>query len=109
MTNAVAPLNAIPLAAPSGTEEQQCAKVYRLRKCTAAVQFDATGKGLIVVLPEGVELLLTGPSSLLKCFEVVCRNERYSMFQEDLLGPWSTPIKNGRSGAMRVRAVEACA
>jgi len=84
-------------------------QVYRIRKAFAVVQFDLAAKGRIVFLPDGAELRIIGPSCLSQCFEVVCNNQRYNIFQVDLLGPWSTPIKNGRSGAMRARAIGACA
>jgi hypothetical protein len=109
MTNAVASMTMIVLAAPAENGDAQAPEVYRLRKCFAVVQFDAGAKGRIVVLPEGAELRMAGPSALCKCFEVVCKNQRYNIFREDLLGPWSTPIKNSRSGSMRARAVGACA
>jgi hypothetical protein len=82
------------------------ASVYRLRKSFAVVHFEQPGKGRIVFLPEGAELHLAGPSLLSKCFEVVCDNLSYNIFAEDLFGAWSTPIKNGRSGAMRPRATQ---
>jgi len=109
MTNAVAALTTIVLAAPPENGIAQASQVYRLRKSFAVVQFATGPKGRIVFLPEGAELRVTGASALCKCFEVVSKDQHYNIFQEDLLGPWSTPIKNGRSRAKRARAAGACA
>jgi hypothetical protein len=110
MTNAATPLTTIPLATPTENEAAPPQRVYRLRKCFAVVQFDLESKGRIVFLPEGAELRMVGPSSrLCKGFEVVCKNELYNIFQADLLGPWSTPVKNSRRGAVRAKALGACA
>jgi hypothetical protein len=110
MTNSAAPLTTIPLAAPAENGETPPQRVYRLRKCFAVVEFDLEAKGRIVFLPEGAELRMVGPSSrLCKGFEVVCKNQLYNIFQADLLGPWSMPVKNSRRGPMHAKAVAACA
>jgi hypothetical protein len=70
----------------------QAQQWYRLRKCLAAVQFDRAQRGRIVFLPEGAELCVMGSSRLVGCLEVLCGRQRYSLFQVDLLGPWSTPV-----------------
>jgi hypothetical protein len=108
MTNTVA-LTTILLAAPTENGAAQATPAYRLRKSIAVVQFDLALKGRIVFLPEGAELRVVGPSSLCKCVEVVCKNQLYNIFEEDLLGPWSMVLKNGRSRSVRVKAVGACA
>jgi hypothetical protein len=107
MTNPVASLASIPLAAPAENREAQAPRVYRLMKPFAAVQFEAEKKGRIVFLPEGAEVRIAGPSVLCKGFEVVCENQRYNIFQEDLLGPWAIRVKN--RPIRPVRAVAACA
>jgi len=107
MTNPVASLATIPLAAPS--RDAQAPQMYRLGKSLAAVQFDLKAKGRIVFLPEGAELRVVGASCLYKCFEVACENRRYNIFQEDLLGPWAMPIKSSRTRSGRGRAMGACA
>ena len=110
MTNATAPSTTIPLAAPEQNGAAPAQRVYRLRKCFAVVQFDLEANGRIVVLPEGAELRVVGPSSCLcKGFEVVCKNQFYNIFQADLLGPWSMPVKNSRRGPVPAKAVAACA
>jgi hypothetical protein len=83
--------------------------VYRLRKCFAVVQFDLEAKGRIVFLPEGADLRVVGPSAVCKCVEVLCGSQRYNIFEEDLLGPWSMPVRSSRRGMVRIKAVGACA
>ena len=90
-------------------EGVQAPQIYRLRKSFAVVQFDAGAKGRIVVLEKGTELCFAGPSAMPKCFEVVCKDQRYNIFQVDLLGPWSDPAKPRRNGTMRARPVGVCA
>jgi hypothetical protein len=95
---------------PTELSEPSVARMYRLRKSFAAVQFDATGKGRIVFLPEGAELRLIGYSRLCECFEVTHESRLYNMFKVDLLGFWSTPIRPPASKALRaVTAARACA
>jgi hypothetical protein len=65
---------------------------YRIGKSFAAVHFDLPEKGRIVFLPEGAELCVVGTSRVSGCFEVRCQDRLYSLFIEDLLGPWSTPV-----------------
>jgi len=67
-------------------------RVYRLRKEFMAVQFERGGKGKIVLLPKGAELEIVGFSCLSECFEVLWKGRRCSVFEVDLLGPWSSPI-----------------
>lgn len=89
----------------AGKSETLPTGVYRLRKPFAAVHFDqADGKGRIVLLPEGAELRVTGPSSLRECFEVEFEDRFYSIFKVDLLGPRSSRIQ-----PLRAMAVRACA
>jgi hypothetical protein len=110
MTNTAAPLTTLPLAALTEKEAAPAQRVYRLRKRFAVVQFDLQAKGRIVFLPEGAELRLIGGSSrLCKGFEVVCKNEIYNIFQADLLGPWSMPLKNSRRAVPHAKAMGACA
>jgi|ERR1700722_7524867 hypothetical protein len=110
MTNAMAPLTTISLAAHAENGAAPTPRVYRLGKRFPVVQFDLEAKGRIVFLPEGAELHLIGPSSALsKGLEVVCKNELYNIFEADLLGPWSTPVKNSRRGVVHTKAVGACA
>ena len=73
--------------------EDQTARVYRIGKPLAAVQFDLAARGQIVFLPEGAELCVVGPSSLVGCFEVLCEERLYNIFKADLLGVWSVPIR----------------
>jgi hypothetical protein len=110
MTNAMAPLATIPLAALTERETAPAQRVYRLRKRFAVVQFGMESKGRIVFLPEGAEVRLIGPSSRLsQGLEVVCKNELYSIFQVDLSGPWSTPVKNSRRRVVAAKCLGACA
>jgi hypothetical protein len=67
-------------------------RMYRLGKPFVAVQFDLSGKGRLVLLPEGAELRVTGPSRLDECSEVTYENQLYSMFKSDLTGPCSDPV-----------------
>jgi hypothetical protein len=76
--------------------QDQAARVYRIGKPLAAVQFDLAAKGQIVFLQAGAELCVVGPSCLVGCFEVVCEERLYNIFKADLLGAWSVPIKPGR-------------
>ncbi len=82
----------------AGKSETLAKGTYRLRKAFAAVHFDqADGKGRIVILPEGAELRVTGPSSLRECYEVVFEDRCYSIFKVDLLGPRSSRIESLRT------------
>ena len=76
--------------------EDQAARVYRIGKPMAAVHFDRAAKGQIVFLPAGAELCVVGPSSLTGCFEVLCQERLYNLFQADLLGVWSVPVRASR-------------
>jgi len=108
MTSAVAALISVPIA-PAESDQAETPRVYRLRKSFASVRFEPSGKGRIVFLPEGADLRLVGPSRLCKCLEVVCDNQTYNIFEVDLLGPWSNPVRSSRRGIARVKAIEACA
>lgn len=96
-------------AAPREMGEADVPRIYRLRKSFAVVVFEATGRGRIAFLPEGAELRMAGPSAISKCVEVLCGNQRYHIFQQDLLGPWSIPVSSSRRGMVRVKAVRICA
>jgi hypothetical protein len=67
--------------------------VYRIEKPLAAVHFDLAAKGQIIFLPKGAELRVVGPSCVTGCFEVLCEERLYNIFEADLLGPWSVPRK----------------
>jgi hypothetical protein len=114
MTNAVVSLTTPALAAQFEDRQAPASQVYRMRdvyrirKGFAVVQFNSEAKGRIVFLPEGTELHLVGPSLLCKCFEVACKDQLYNIFQEDLLGPWSTPVRSRRGTAV-IEAVGVCA
>ena len=105
MTNAIA-LNTFLPAENCGAEAPP---VYRLAKSFAVVRFDSAGKGRIAFLPEGADVRLVGPSPLRQCLEVLWGDQICNIFQVDLLGPWSTPVRNNRRGAARVKATAACA
>jgi hypothetical protein len=109
MTNPVASLATIPLAALTENGDAQAPRVYRLMKPFAAVKFEAEEKGRIVFLPEGAEVRIVGPSAVCKCVEVVYDRQIYNIFQVDLLGPWSTPVRDSRRGMVRVKGIGACA
>jgi hypothetical protein len=109
MTNTLVRLPTITLHLAFENGQAEAPQTYRLRKSFAAVQFEETGKGRIVFLPEGAELRITACSRLDKCYEVVCKNQRYHIFQEDLTGPWSTPVRSGRNAPLRETAVGAYA
>jgi hypothetical protein len=109
MTNAVAPLTTIPLAAPLEMDEVEAPRVYRLRKSFAAVHFEPSGKGRIVFLPEGAVLQVVGPSRLAQCCEILRENQLYNMFEEDLLGPWSMRVKKRSVRPILAAVVAACA
>lgn len=68
-------------------------RVYRLKKQFMAVKFDRSGNGQLVLLPKGAELEIVGFSCLPECFEVVWKARRCSVFEVDLLGPWSSPAE----------------
>lgn len=108
MTNAAAP-SATTLFYADERRESAATRIYRLRKCFATVQFEETGKGRIVLLAEGADVRLLGPSQLYKCFEVSHGGQIYNIFQEDLLGPWSMPVRSTRRGMVRVKEMGACA
>jgi hypothetical protein len=99
-----------PLEKSEAKSEAPVTRVYRLRKPFATVHFEPDGKGRIVVLPEGAEVRVIGPSGVCECFEVMFETQRYNIFKVDLLGPWSTPIKSrsikpiGTSAPMRACA-----
>ncbi len=110
MATSVATATEVICGAPTETMEAPATPVYRLRKSFAAVHFDPVGKGRIVFLPEGAELLVVGPSRMSGCFEVAHEDRLYNVFTVDLLGPWSNAlrsqqIKLGRASA----ALGACA
>jgi len=90
--------------------EDQAARVYRIGKPLAAVQFDHVAKGQIVFLPEKAELCVVGPSSLIGCFEVLYEQRLYNIFKADLLGVWSVPVRSSRRKSIpSLRAVGAFA
>jgi hypothetical protein len=103
MTNAVVPRPTITLTSAIENGQAEAPRIYHLRKSFAVVQFEETGRGRIVFLPEGADLRIVGPSRLDKCYEVVCDNQRYNIFKEDLLGPWSTPVRSSRNGPCEPR------
>jgi hypothetical protein len=109
MTNAVAPLPTIPLAAPLEMGEPEAPRVYRLRKSFAAVHFDPSGEGRIVFLPEGAVLNVIGSSRLAQCCEILHENQLYNMFEADLLGPWSMRVKKRSVRPILAGVVAACA
>ncbi len=80
-------------------------QVYWTKKTFAVVHFEPTGKGRIVVLPEGAEVRIVGPSRIGKCFEIVFDDQLFNIFRVDLLGPWATQIMP----IPGLRAVAACA
>jgi len=90
------------LAPKKRSEAIPANRVYRLKKQFMAVQFDRDGNGQIVLLPEGSELEVIGISCLPDCLEVRCEGRRYSIFEVDLLGPWSRPVKAIRHRATHV-------
>ena len=84
--------------------------LYRLMKPLAAVQFDSKGKGFIVILPEKAELRVMGSSTLRDCSEVMYQSRLCSVFNVDVLGRWSTPIRSKRLDPIRApAAIGACA
>lgn len=107
-------LTKVMLVAPHRNKDQD-SQVYRLRKCFAAVQFDAEAKGRIVFLPQGAQVCVVGSSRLGGCLEVLCGRQRYSMFKVDLWGPWSDPMESKPAKSHRIDsgraavAVGACA
>jgi hypothetical protein len=103
MTHAVAPLTALLPPTPAESGEDQAPR-YRLLKSFAVVRFEASGKGLIVFLPEGAELRVVGSSRLRQCCEVLYENQLYNIFEADLSGPWSMPVRSSRRGMVRVKA-----
>ena len=110
MTNPIESLATIPFAAPvENQDDNQAPRSYRLGKSFAAVQFDANAKGRIVFLPEGAEVRIVGPSALCKCVEAMCGNQRYNIFEQDLLGPWSTRVKRRPIRLALTKAMGACA
>jgi hypothetical protein len=103
-------------AARTNSSELPAARLYRIRKSFAVVHLEQTAKGRIVFLPEGGELRVVGLSPCLReGFEVLYERRLYSIFKEDLLGPWSNPIEStqmeeSKSGAIRaIPAMGACA
>lgn len=109
MTNTVASLSNRTPAVQIDKREVQTPRAYRTKKPFAVVQFDRAGRGRIVSLPEGAKLHLIGPSCLRECFEVAHESQQYNIFKVDLLGPWSTPIQNGRIVSIAAGVVAACA
>ena len=84
--------------------------LYRLGRSLAAVQFDSKGKGCITILPEKAEVRVTGSSTLRNCSEVTYQCRLYSVFNADLLGCWSTPLRSKRLDSIRApAAMGACA
>jgi hypothetical protein len=81
--------------------------VYRLNKPFAVVQFETSGKGRIVFLPEGARLCVVGSSCVAGCLEVEHEERFYNIFEIDLLGPSSTSMTRGRIQPFRVFAVAA--
>jgi len=78
-------------------------RVYRLEKQFMAVHFDRGGNGQIALLPEGSELEVVGISCIPDCLEVRFEGRRCSVFEVDLLGPWSKPVE-----AIRYKTAVAC-
>jgi hypothetical protein len=105
MTSTVAPSTTRIFDGLTEKSKTRVTQVYRTKKSFAVVRFEPTGKGRIVVLPEGAEVRIVGPSQIGKCFEVMFDDQLYNMFRVDLLGPWATQIKP----IPGLRAVAACA
>ena len=78
--------------------------LYRLGRSFAAVQFNSKGKGCIAILPEKAEVCVTGSSTLRHCSEVTYQYRLYSVFNTDLLGCWSTPLRSKRLDSIRAPA-----
>jgi hypothetical protein len=68
-------------------------RVYRLKRHFMAVHFDTGTNGRIALLPKGAELEVVGISCLPDRLEVRCEGRRNSVFEVDLLGPWSKPVE----------------
>ena len=81
------------LAPKKRSEAIPANRVYRLKKQFMAVHFDRGGNRQIALLPEGSELEVVRISCLPDCLEVRCEGRRYSVFEVDLLGPWSKPVE----------------
>jgi hypothetical protein len=92
MTASEAAATGRPLGVGPAETQALATPMYQIRKSFAVVHFEPAGQGRIVFLPEGAELEVVGPSCLCGCFEVLCENRLYNMFQADLLGPWANPI-----------------
>jgi hypothetical protein len=96
MTNPVTSFTARIPGTEFETSPDQATRVYRIKKSMAAVHFDPAAKGQIVFLPEGAELCVVGSSLLAGCFEVLCEERLYNIFEVDLMGVWSAPIQRNR-------------
>jgi hypothetical protein len=81
-----------PARSEPARSEPAAARAYRIARPFAAVHFEPSGKGRIVFLPAGAELLVVGESRIDGCSEVLYENRRYAVFKADLTGPGSNPI-----------------
>lgn len=114
MTVTTNALTTLTFVAPNQSEGRG-EEAYRLAKSFATVQFDQAAKGRIVYLQEGAELRVVGLSRVEGCLEVLCKGQIYSMFEIDLLGPWSQRIERRPLKSRRIKpgqtslAVGACA
>jgi len=52
---------------------------------------------------------VVGSSRLPGCCEVLSENQRYSIFETDLWGPWAMRLKSGRIKPVPARPIAACA
>ena len=104
MTTALAYSVAIPADIEKNVFVRQA---YRTKQSFAAVHFNSAGKGEIDYLPEGAMLRITGPSSCLReGFEILFKEQVYSIFKADLLARCSLASEPIRAIG---RAVAACA
>ena len=58
---------------------------FRLTKSLKAVKFDENGKGIMVELPVGADVRILGTSTIKGCLEILCDEERYNVFEKDLM------------------------
>lgn len=75
---------------------------FRLTKSLLAVQFDGGHCATLRRVPIGVDVRIVGSSAIVGCVEVVCEDERYHVFKEDLLRSAGVCSRGNKKESARV-------
>lgn len=80
-------------------------EVFRLTKAFLVAKFGTDERGSLFRLPAGAEVGLLGASSIPGCVEIVYKEDRFNIFEEDLRGhSFCRPVTPG-SGSFEWKTV----